>query len=468
MKTDTKKPRFKQGTKNQTFCGKPLELYLQQIGEKGVFISKEVLDGVDWQQFEEAYPGGGSSAYPPQTMLSQILYAILHGVSSLREIARFGKKDLACLWLTGGLTPDFSSLGRFITRHEDILTVEFFEDLTRQVMKRTGSSAARTAGDGTVIEAACSRFQLMKKEAAEKALAEARKVLEQGPPDSKAQQTLAQAEKVAEVMEERSAKRKAKSKDPEATQVARTETDAVVQPLKDKRMAASYKPSVLANEDRIILAQTVHPSSETAVVGELFEQGGRQGKIELSNLDGGYHCDEVIEQAKAHGIELNCPEGRGHKDGYDKQSDKLFLKNRFHYDAEQNTYTCPAGELLKQISDYKGNCNNKPYRTYATDACATCKQRTKCTKSKKGRRIKRYNSDPAKEQLREKLKDPEVRKQYKKRAGMVEPVFSFLRYRQGLTRFHRKGLKKVRCEFALHAAAYNLSRACALATVDAV
>jgi hypothetical protein len=46
---------------------------------------------------------------------------------------------------------------------------------------------------------------------------------------------------------------------------------------------------------------------------------------------------------------------------------------------------------------------------------------------------------------------------------MVEPVFSHLKEVQGLRRFRRRGLAKVRLEFALHVAAYNLSRTVALA-----
>ncbi|MEJ2621747.1 MAG: transposase [Candidatus Thiodiazotropha sp.] len=61
---------------------------------------------------------------------------------------------------------------------------------------------------------------------------------------------------------------------------------------------------------------------------------------------------------------------------------------------------------------------------------------------------------------RQKMEKPENRQFYGKRQGMVEPVFSQLKCRQGLRRFRRKGLKAVRCEFALHAMAYNLSRAC--------
>ena len=99
---------------------------------------------------------------------------------------------------------------------------------------------------------------------------------------------------------------------------------------------------------------------------------------------------------------------------------------------------------------------------YGTPACERCEQRSRCTKGVQGRRIKRYAEDAAKELLRDKMEKPEVRERYLKRQGMVEPVFSQLKCRQGLRRFRRKGLKAVRCEFALHAMAYNLSRAMAL------
>ena len=68
--------------------------------------------------------------------------------------------------------------------------------------------------------------------------------------------------------------------------------------------------------------------------------------------------------------------------------------------------------------------------------------------------------------MREKLKDESVRERYRKRSGWVEPIFSHLKEQQGLTRFRRKGLKKVRVEFALHAMAFNLGRAIALCRAE--
>jgi hypothetical protein len=89
--------------------------------------------------------------------------------------------------------------------------------------------------------------------------------------------------------------------------------------------------------------------------------------------------------------------------------------------------------------------------------------RADCTQSRDGRRIKRYTGDAAKEAMRAKLTTAEARARYRQRQAMVEPVFSQLKEVQGLRRFRRRGLAKVRLEFALHVAAYNLSRVVALA-----
>jgi hypothetical protein len=60
------------------------------------------------------------------------------------------RSDLECMWVCGGITPDHSILGRFITRHEEALSGALFASVTEAVLKRTNSGRARVAGDGTV------------------------------------------------------------------------------------------------------------------------------------------------------------------------------------------------------------------------------------------------------------------------------------------------------------------------------
>src|SRR6202051_5351905 len=88
-------------------------------------------------------------------------------VHSLRELERLARLDLGCMWVTGGIAPDHANIGRFIVLHEDSLTQGFFESLTRAILKASGSSSTRLAGDGTVIEAAFSHCNVRKEEGGE-------------------------------------------------------------------------------------------------------------------------------------------------------------------------------------------------------------------------------------------------------------------------------------------------------------
>src|SRR5215207_2408640 len=65
----------------------------------------------------------------------------------------------------------------------------------------------------------------------------------------------------------------------------------------------------------------------------------------------------------------------------------LFGRDAFTYDAEKDIYTCPQGELLRRRGyDYR----ERSIR-YATkpSACKACPLKTRCTKSKKGRWLRR-------------------------------------------------------------------------------
>lgn len=116
-------------------------------------------------------------------------------------------------------------------------------------------------------------------------------------------------------------------------------------------------------------------------------------------------------------------------------------------------YVCPAGKQLRQI--WQG----KEYRKYGCSDCAGCSLRDKCTDSKNGRTIKRYSVDEYKEVMQQVLSQPQAQAKYRQRQAMVEPVFSEIKLIQGLTRFKRRGLQKVRVEFSLHCMAYNLRKA---------
>ena len=447
------------------FGGLRVDEFLQSMGQGWTLKVRAFLLSLDYGPFAEKYKGGGRPPYAPVLMVGLVLYGIMKGVSSLRDLEVLARVDLGAMWIAGGIAPDHSVLGRFLNLHREVLTESYFEDLTRKVLKETGGDAKSVAGDGTVVQAAASRYGTLKAEAAAQAAREARERAEQDASNVALAARAKQAELGAKVAAEREESRRANGRESKGGVVSPSEPEAVIQPLKTHAVAPSYKPSILANDQRIIVGCTVEPSSEIAAVKPMLEQAERIGgeKVEQALFDAGYRADEVITISLEKDIDLLCPEGKAkHDDDWEKNSDKQFPKSRFIYDETQDTYRCPANETLVPFERYKGNEKFAGYTKYRTPFCAECPLKAKCTKSEQGRTLKRLSGDEAKDALRQVMTQEGARKRYRKRQAMVEPVFSELKREQGLERFRRRGLVAVRLEFALHACAHNLRRMLAI------
>ncbi len=65
---------------------------------------------------------------------------------------------------------------------------------------------------------------------------------------------------------------------------------------------------------------------------------------------------------------------------------------------------------------------------------------------------------PGLQELRERMRDPVIRRCYARRKALVEPVFRVLKQQRGMRQFRRRGLAAVGTEWALATTAYNLTR----------
>jgi transposase len=454
--------RFVTGDPKAIFLGTtPLPDYLKKAGQVAAFTVASLLDRQDWSVFEGRYAATGRAPYSPRLMVGLILYGVMQGVHSLRDLERLARLDLGCMFITGGITPDHTNIGRFIVQHEESLTRDFFESLTGTIVKATGSDSTRVAGDGTVIEAACSHYKLLKEEAVKASAEAAQRTLESDPHDATAQQKQQASEQRLRIFEERKKARQRSGRATDTLVISRTEPEAMVQPLKrGKGNAPSYKPSVLANKDRIVTAMAVHPSMETKVVGAMLDQSKRVTGETVREvlLDAGYFDDSVIAATLERDVSLICPEGK--TPGTPKKS-SAFHKSQFQYDPTTDQYRCPQGQVMILLRTLSATPGKRAYGLYGTTACEHCASRADCTKTK-ARHIRRHPEETLRDALRQVMEHPKARVIFSSRKAMVEPVFSHLREQQGLNRFRRKGLRQVQREFALHILAHNLSRAVAL------
>jgi transposase len=438
--------------------GQRLDSYLCAVGQQWVVQLAGLLAELDYAPFTPAYKRHGRKALHPQVMLGLIVYGIVKGRWSLRELEGLAAVDVGAWWVCGNYRPDHSTVGKFIQLHRELLSEEFFTALVKHLLRKLKLGAGTVAGDGTVIEAVASHYRALRAEAARQAAQETMAQAAQAPADADLQQAAAQAGEVLRVTEQRLAERQGRGSDQGAVLIVRHELEAVVQRGKDGRNRPSFKPSILVHQAGLIVGQGVESSSEVAALEGLLAQHaqGVGAAPQRLLLDAGYLTLEVLSLAVERELDLLCPSGKGLRPKRAPRHGR-FPKAAFSYDSEPNRYRCPAGRELPYL-DSGADRWGRRYRRYRGVQCDTCALRAGCTNSPKGRTIRRYPGDELKELMAQILSHPAARRQYRRRCAIVEPVFGHLRERQGLKRFHRRGLRGARVEFALHCLAFNLRR----------
>lgn len=493
--------------------GQRLPEYLKQMGQAWVVGLVDLLLAVDWRMFFPSYKPTGRPPIHPRIIMGLLVYGTLLGRTSLRELEMLASLDLGAWFVCGGLQPDHSTLGKFLQRHRDILTEDFFAELTTYLLVRLKLGPGVAAVDGSVVAAVSSRLSTLKLEAAREAAKDAAakaSALEKSqvpedagtcaaapaaatlpetdqpaggisapPPASTAPssparpattkppasaalaEAQAQAAVAAEVLRVAEA-RSTRANDPGRIVVVPGELDAVVQPLKNGPSVPSYKPSIAVHESGLIVGQALDPSSEIAVVATLRAQHRRVlGADPVTTLfDAGYHCLEVLQAFADQ--DILCPAGSSGRDFVKRGRGGLFGKASFVYDEHTDSYRCPGGQTLVRMTTKQVDPNGT-FANYqiASGCCAGCAMKARCTKAK-ARTVSRWDGDELKDAMAQVMAQPRARTTFKRRAAIVEPVFAFLKERQKLRRFRRRGLRNVRLEFALHCIAFNLGRALSL------
>ncbi|GAM52224.1 hypothetical protein EBME_0687 [bacterium endosymbiont of Mortierella elongata FMR23-6] len=189
----------------------------------------------------------------------------------------------------------------------------------------------------------------------------AHQALEKAPDSKVGQKELERARQCQALFDERLAARKIHNGKGEVF-ISAQEPKAVVQRLKRGRgFAASYKPSVLANEDRIVVAHALHASSETRVMATMLETHYRAA-CSRTAARSGYFDNTVIQCTLDREISLLCSPD---KSSEEVEGEKKFRKGQFQYDAIQDTYRCPAGQDLHVITQTKPTALTRARRIYA-------------------------------------------------------------------------------------------------------
>jgi len=133
-----------------------------------------------------------------------------------------------------------------------------------------------------------------------------------------------------------------------------------------------------------------------------------------------------------------------------------FGTGRFAYEAQGDSYRCPAGQPLRRRKA-KHTEGVIVYRAEAA-TCNACALKAACTASDRGRTVHRSFHAAALERVRGYHATADYRKAMRKRQVWVEPLFAEAKQWHGLRQFRLRGLREVNVEGLLVAAGQNLKR----------
>jgi transposase len=146
-----------------------------------------------------------------------------------------------------------------------------------------------------------------------------------------------------------------------------------------------------------------------------------------------------------------------------ERTDGTLSQSEFRFDADSNSYTCPAGKLLLQYRRHFTNLRTgitkeqrRIYRASKKD-CAVCLLKEKCCPGVAFRKVSRSVHEAARDMVRS-LRDTPEYLQSRRERKKVEMLFAHLKRILRLGRLRLRGPCGARDEFTMAAIAQNLRK----------
>lgn len=448
-------------------------------------IVERQVNQLDRNCLEQLYCGVGSLAYDPVVLFKMVLYQYLKGRRSPATWFQEAKLNEAMQWLGRGYVPARRTWYEFRNRVGGAL-----EDIHQQIISNAIDQDLLdpdvSVQDGTSVAACASRHKMVNRQTLDRRMELLEKLMNGSHPPSEpipswvpptccGRHNLADRMQISSgVLDERIAKNATKQsgqrKDPSKIQVSLTDPMAPLGRDKMKVFRPMYTVQyAIEPSSRIIMgyrcdAAVTDTGTLIPMINTLQTIGG--GRLKTMMADAAYCSILDLRDCAERGVELLAPvqENSFTKQKQAKKTDQQIPRSEFRFDAEQNSYECPAGHELRycgrERKQRQGDRSLWQSR-YRCDAelCQSCPLAAKCLRpSSTSRTIKRLEGQELLDAQREKMNRPDVRTRYALRGQTVELGFADAKEHRGLKRFHGRGPERAQAETGLLVVAQNLMR----------
>ena len=279
--------------------------------------------------------GPGRDPIDPRILMALWMLATIEGISSARQLGRLCERDVAYMWICGGVGVNYHRLADFRSDHADVLD-ELLTDTIATLMHQGLVTLETIAQDGMRVRARAGSDSFRSRKTLEKCRAEAAEQVQRlkeesdaespGDPDASNRRRRAARERAARERQEcvekalseleqleaaRSQLKPSVQKKRKAPRASTTDPDARVMKMPDGgfRPAANVQYATDADTRMIVGVSISNVGSDRGEVPPMCDQlKQRYGRVPSTVIvDGGFLTKDDIRTLTADGIETIAP-----------------------------------------------------------------------------------------------------------------------------------------------------------------
>jgi transposase len=416
--------------------------------------------------FRTDFIENGRPAYHPADLLKLFIYGYLNKVRSSRDLEKECHRNIELMWLLNCLSPDHNTISNF--RRDNPKAIKKVFRATVQIARHFDLIGGKLiAGDSTKLRAQNSKKNNFNQAKIDRHLAyidnkleEYTRALAENDGDNRQQieneinkqQKRKDNYKDLEKQLKESGEAQISISDPESRQIM----------LRNNITEVAYNvQSMVDSKNNLPIDYKVTNENDSKAMGNMVQ---RAKSILRTNeftvlYDKGFHTGSELKTSQDLGVEtivaipgVPCTS---------QAPDPLFNYEFFRYNREDDTYTCPYGQILHTNGSWykeKTSAGNIIwFKQYKTRACRNCPVRSHCTRSKKERLI--HRSEYADYYERNRTNTVEKEHLYKRRQAIVEHPYGTIKRQWGFSYIlTKKGISRAGSDVGFMFIAYNLRR----------
>jgi transposase len=416
--------------------------------------------------FRTDFTENGRPAYHPADLLKLFIYGYLNKVRFSRDLEKECKRNIELMWLLKCLKPDHNTISNF--RRDNPKAIKKVFRATVQIAKHFDLIGGKLiAGDSTKLRAQNSKKNNYNQAKINRHIAYIDNKLEEytraladndGDNRQKIEDEIDKQKKRKdnyrnlEQQLKESGEPQISLSDPESRQIM----------LRNNITEVAYNvQTTVDSKNNIPIDYKVTNQNDSKAMGNMVQ---RAKSILRTNdftvlYDKGFHTGSELKTAQELGVEtiVAIPD----VPSTSQAPNPIFNYENFIYNKEDDTYTCPQGQVLRTNGSwYKERTSSSNiiwFKQYKTKACRKCPAHSQCTRSKKERLIQR--SEYADYYERNLINTLEKERLYKRRQAIVEHPYGTIKRQWGFNYIlTKKGISRASSDVGLMFIGYNLRR----------